>query len=91
MAELGRELMQPHERVLNTLRFLLRMIDDGESLDANRAVIRKGLENALSWEPWIVTAAHASGVESATQPPPIPTPQSPRLAGDIDDCGRRVI
>ena len=77
MAEEGREPMQPHERVLNTLRALLRMLDDGESLDANRVVVRKGLENALSWEPWIVTAPSISGVESATQPLPIPAPQSP--------------
>ena len=56
MTDEERMKLEPHERVLHTLRELLRMIDSGESLDKNVAFIRKGLENALSWEDWLLSA-----------------------------------
>jgi hypothetical protein len=42
--------MTPKERVFGTLKNLLKIVDSGTSLDADRARIKLALERCVSWE-----------------------------------------
>ena len=48
--------MTPKQRVFGTLRNLVQMISGGEDLNQDRGQLVRSLENAISWEPWLVDA-----------------------------------
>ena len=48
--------MTPKQRVFETLRNLVQMISGGEDLNQDRGQLVRSLENAISWEPWLIDA-----------------------------------
>ena len=48
--------MTPKQRVFGTLRNLVQMISGGEDLNQDRGQLVRSLENAISWEPWLIDA-----------------------------------
>jgi hypothetical protein len=48
--------LSPRERVFGTLRNLQRLAQEGEDLNAKRAIILRALDRAISWESEIVSA-----------------------------------